>query len=159
MPKIQGTIKYMKKDNRGFKLSEDDNWYSMYRGSLPVKVNTGDKVEVDYQLNGEYRNIKELKVLSTSNVSKSSNKSSYGIAPEIAIMNSATAMCCKFIDMQTELRKVGKEVPDADINAFMDLVTVNLVKNYLIVKDTIYAEKPIVAPVVEETASEVVEDY
>ena len=130
MQTIQGTIKFTKKDGRGFQLEEDGNWYSMYRGQLPVKVSVGDKVSIGFNINGEYRNITNLKVMSSNNATKSNKSSGYGQLPAQTILNGVFAMCCKFIDMQTEERKTSKDLPEADLPAFMQLMTLESIKAY-----------------------------
>jgi hypothetical protein len=129
MQTIKGTIKFTKKDGRGFQLKEDSNWYSMYRGTLPVKVSAGDVVEVSFEMNGEYRNIKALKVIS-SDTSKSSKSSGYGQTPAQTILNGVFALSCKFVEMQTELRKISKDLPEADLPAFMQLMAKEATKAY-----------------------------
>jgi len=130
--KISGTIKFVKKDNRGFQLAEDGEWYSMYRGTLPNRVNKGDKVEVTFEINGQYRNIKDMKVTET-NVNATSGSSSYSSNPETVLMNGIFALSCKFIEMETASRENGKTT-DADLPAFINLITGEILKSYFSVK-------------------------
>jgi len=50
---MQGTIKVMRKDRKGFQL-EDGQWYSGYN---LLSVNKGDTVEFNFTQKGQYKNI------------------------------------------------------------------------------------------------------
>jgi len=56
--KIGGVVKALRKDQKGL-LLDDDNWYS---GFHSLTCNKGDEVEIEFVLNGEYRNIEQLKI-------------------------------------------------------------------------------------------------
>lgn len=64
MEGTQGTIEAMKKDRKGFKLS-DGEWYSnSFKDELIV--NKGDEVKITYKLNGTYRNYETVEVVKKS---------------------------------------------------------------------------------------------
>lgn len=58
---VRGTVQSMRKDRKGLKLN--DQWYSDFD---VLSCNTGDVVEIHYYVNGDFRNIKALKVVGQS---------------------------------------------------------------------------------------------
>ena len=49
------TIKDFRKDGKGFQ-SEDGDWFSHFKDKVDSSLNIGDKVEIVYTINGEFKN-------------------------------------------------------------------------------------------------------
>jgi hypothetical protein len=125
----------------------------MYRGTLPVQILKGDKVEIEFEQNGEYKNIKNVKVISQApKVQSAASSGGYNAQhPSIALINCVTACVCKYIEFQTELRKTNKQDEELAIPEFMALISENVLNNYLFMKERIDnpmpLEMPITAPI------------
>lgn len=59
---ITGAVTSVRKDRKGFKL-DDGNWYSSF---APVKAEKGDQVKIEFVINGNYRNLKNVEVVGKS---------------------------------------------------------------------------------------------
>jgi len=57
--KIEGVVTAVRKDRKGFQLDKE-GWYS---GFTMVNVNWGDKVVVEYVINGNFNNIESVEIL------------------------------------------------------------------------------------------------
>lgn len=59
--KISGTVEAVRKDGKGFML-DNEQWYSNNRAKGKVACEKGDKVEVEFTRNGEWKNYTSVKV-------------------------------------------------------------------------------------------------
>ena len=60
--KVQGLVKAVRKDKKGL-LLDNDKWYSNKFFNGTVDCENGDKVEVEYEVNGNFLNLTKMTIL------------------------------------------------------------------------------------------------
>ena len=133
-----GNVKNVRKDKRGLEL-ENGSWYSMMKGELPIELKRGDSVTIKYTTNGRYNNIEAISKTGASSSVPTGN-SYQGKSeehPAVKMMNGVFAMTCKYIELQTKLAEINKQIPDADIEAFMSMAVGITADAYIAMKGKI----------------------
>jgi len=140
---VNGTVELVRKDQRGFKLADNGQWYSVRSGTLSVKLSKGDKVKLSYTQNGQYNNIDSLELTSKSQVQPGNSVGTSTVTqredPAGKVLGCVSAITCSYIQYVKDMKLAGKEVSD-DIPMFIDTISISMVNAYMDIKQEI--ERP-----------------
>ena len=76
--KIEGTVTKIRKDKKGVQLNDED-WFS---GFSEMTCDKGDELEIEYVINGQWKNINKWRVISKFNGGMSTEKINFEDKPK-----------------------------------------------------------------------------
>lgn len=109
MEKIKGIVKKVKSNKKGIQL-DNGIWYSNnFKGELTCQV--GDEVEVDYTINGDYKNYDQVVVTKKATISTTSTRRD---------VDPATMLVAYTKDLLVADMEQHKNIPNYDVNERAD---------------------------------------
>lgn len=109
MEKIKGIVKKVKSNKKGIQL-DNGIWYSNnFKGELTCQV--GDEVEVDYTINGDYKNYDQVVVTKKATISSTSTRRD---------IDPATMLVAYTKDLLVADMEQHKNIPNYDVNERAD---------------------------------------
>jgi len=71
MEKVKGIVKSVNNKGKNYGINIDDVWYNGFNDS---PVNKGDNVEVDFEINGQWKNVSKITLLNEAPKEEQNNK-------------------------------------------------------------------------------------